>query len=370
MELASIVKDNFLIVDEDASLSSVIGELKQHEKQSAIVFRNKKYVGVVDKQKVLRTNADLEDVKLDGCVENVPIINYSTSLGEAIALLSGCDSTFLPYEKDKEITGVVSSLDLMKLAVNLPESSKVLVSDIKYVKPPKVNATDSMSTAAEIMRQQHLNCVPVYSEGKLFGVVNYKDILRRLINWSPKRDQSAKFNAEMRSTAARVDTSRLTDLPIEGFIQDKDLISVSGKMSLKEALAVMEKNGISNVLVMDVGDYRGMLTSHNILVTLAKLQNVQRYSVYYVGLNDVTLSEHQKTVLESITQRQADKLQRKIEDPFSIAIHLKEINKDGKQRQFSVNVKVDINGKIHSCEKEDWDFETALHKCFNFLQMS
>ena len=61
-------------------------------------------------------------------------------------------------------------------------------------------------------------------------------------------------------------------------------------------------------------------------------------------------------------------MQRKIEGVFNIHVHLKQINKEGKQSQFDVKLKIDLPGKILTSEKLDWDLETALHKVFNIVE--
>ena len=63
------------------------------------------------------------------------------------------------------------------------------------------------------------------------------------------------------------------------------------------------------------------------------------------------------------------KLQRRIDLPFQVLVHLKEFNKAGKQREFQCVLKVEWPGKSIGSEKTDWDLERALHKCFNTLKM-
>jgi len=370
MNISSLVKENYLVFDKTAKLSEVVGKLKELEKQAALVFRNKKYLGLIEKRKILRSNIDLSNTNIDQCLIQTPILDGNMSVEEAIYLFSNSDADFLPFEKDKVIVGVVGVVDLVLLAMEIPDSSKLRVNDIKFSKSTKVNKDETLSVAVNVMHQEHIDHLPVFDKGELYGILCYKDIVRNILGWSPKKDVSGKFNAELRSRGASVDINSMSDLKVENFSTNENLVTIAGKKSLKEAISLMQEKNHTNILVMDGNDYKGLLTARNIILTLSKLQKVPHYSLFFVGLNKVELTEHQRNIIDVLTKREAEKLERKIEEPFSIAIHLKEINKDGKQRRFIVNLKIEINGRMYVSEKEDWDLEKAIHKCFNIIDLS
>lgn len=368
MTIAAAVKDNFVVFDHTASLSQVVGKLKELEKQAALIFKNNKFLGTIEKRKVLRTNTDLHEMHVEHFLHHVPIVEENTEILEAVNLLTNTSADFLPVEKDRSIVGVVSSVDLVKLALELPNVAKLSVKDIKYAKPAQINLTDNLATALEVMRTENIEVLPVFSQGKFTGIVGYKDVVRKLLGWSPKKDVSGKFNAELRSRAASVDVNGMGASPIENFATTENIISVPGNEPLKNALATLEQHKYTSLIVKDQGKYKGILTARNVLHSIAKLHKIDNFSIYFVGLGKLNLTENQQRVLDTITNREAKKLQRKLDQPFSLAIHVKEISKEGKQSLFNVNLKIDMNGHVQSCEKEDWDLETALHKCFNMLK--
>ncbi len=367
MDIKSIVNDNFVNFENTASLSEVIGKLKDLEKQAALIFKKDKFLGMIEKRKVLRTNMDLHNMSVENFLEHVPIISEDTELLPAITLLTGANGMFLPVERENVIVGVVSAVDLAKLAIDLPETGKLAVQDVKYTKPAKLTLKDNLGTALDIMKNVNLEVLPVFDKGKLHSVIGYKDIVRRLLGWSPKKDQSGKFNAEMRSRVAGLDTESITNLAIGDFAIE-DVVTISGKESLQVVLEQLQTRNYNSLIVVDKGEYQGILTIKNILNTIAKVHKIDNFSIHFIGVNEIDLTEHQKKVLDDITYREAQKLQHKVDTPFSIAVHLKQINKDGKNGLFQVNLKVDIDGQFHSSAKEDWDLETALHKCFNMVK--
>ena len=132
----------------------------------------------------------------------------------------------------------------------------------------------------------------------------------------------------------------------------------------------MVKNKIHDVLVVDDTKFSGLLTTRTVLKMVSALKMKKNFAVKFIGLKDVTLTEHQRYALEKISQHEAMKLQRRIEVPFEIIVHLKEINKAGKQREFQCVVKVEWPGKTIGSEKIDWELERAVHKCFNTLKVA
>ena len=292
-------------------------------------------------------------------------VKTTTDILEVARLLAEQDVDAIPVEQDKQIIGVVRSFDVATALVE--EIAGMKVKDVKYLKPPKVNNNDPVATAIEIMQTKKLDTLPIFTEGVLTGVVGLKDIIRKMINWSPKRDVSQRFNAELPSKAAQTDTNHFTSLPVDNFTEDP-ILSIQSTGTLSDAIILMQQNNQTSIVVMEGDQFQGMLSLRSVLSTIAKQQKVQNFSIQFVGLNDVTLTEHQNNVLHSITERYAEKLQRKIDHTFSVNLHLKETNKDGKQRLFEVKLKLEMPGKLLTSEKSDWDLETAIHKCFNIVE--
>jgi CBS domain-containing protein/ribosome-associated translation inhibitor RaiA len=365
MDITPLIKEDFLQFEDTATLSEIIGKLRQFEKRAGLVFQNKKYLGLVEKGNLLRPNVNLHETVIDGHIQRTPILSATTELIEVARLMAENNVDSIPIEEEKKIIGVVRSFDVAVALAD--EIDKLKVKDVKFIKPPKINSKDPLSTAVEIMQTQKIDHLPVYREGELTSIVGLKDIIRKIINWSPKRDVSEKFNSEMHSTAAQTDSNRFTSLPIENFVTD-DLVSIQTNDLLSNAVLVMQDKNVTSLLVMEGDQYQGMLSLRTILSSIAKLNKVQKFSVNFVGLHGVNLTEHQQTVLRDITNRNAEKLQRKINQEFSVNIHLKEINADGKQRRFEAKLKIELPGKLLTSEKSDWDLETAIHKCFNIVE--
>ncbi|NQV91480.1 CBS domain-containing protein [Candidatus Woesearchaeota archaeon] len=368
MEISSIVKNDFLELSDKTKLSEVIGQMRQYEKRSALVFKNKRYLGLIEKKKIIHTNVDPSEVDIADFLQKTPILEESTDVLEAAHTMFEQDVGHLPVSKGKEVIGVVSALDLANLALQLPRVASLKVNEVKIIKSNHVTKDNPLSQAMHIMREEHVDHVPIYDQGELYGILSYRDIIRKAINWSPHRDKASHYNAQLHTKASSVEATPFPMIPVGDFSTNDNLITIAPTDTLKAAVDKMVAKRVKSLLVQDSEKFYGILSIRNILGKISSLEKIANYVLNYVGLNDCNLSEHQENVLYAITEREAEKLQRKIDETFRVTIHLKQINKDGKQSQFDVKLKIDFPGRILSSEKSDWDLETALHKAFNIVE--
>jgi len=364
MEIKPIVTEDFVVLDDESMLSELIGKMKTFEKRVGLVFRKDKYLGLIEKKKLLKSRIDVTKTKIKNYVQNTPILNENADIIETAYLMYQSNIKHVPVEREKKIIGVVSSLDLVRLAIKLPEMKKVKVKDIKLSKTAKLNKTDPIATAMTIMHQERVDHLPVFDQGKVYGIISFKDILRRYLNWSPKRDVSAKFNQMASSGGSLADMPKLDQLPVSDFSTNDNLFNLQSNESLVNATKVMVDNRLSDLLVMENNEFVGLLTVKNILRNVSSLKVPKNYNIKFVGLNDTKLNPYQKYTVKKIASNEAFKLQRKINNEMNLVIHLKDYDKGGKQK-FSIHLRIETPGQMISSEQHDWDLETALRKVFN-----
>lgn len=365
LDIKSIVKEDFIVLSEEASLSELIGKMKQYEKRSCLVFQNKKYLGLIEKKRMLRSRLDSTSAKLKHYLQKTPIVNENTDLIEAAKLLVQSDTEFLPVEKNKEIHGVVENLDVIKLASAMAELKNVKVSDMKMLKDLRLDHDDPVAKAIDMMHDQHLDHLPIFEDGELSGMLSYKDILRKYLNWSPRKSISMKFNKMAESRGAEVDMPHLASLPISDFSTNDIFVSVQSTDTLKTAAELMANNRVRALPVMDKGNFKGILPVGSILLKISQLEIVPSYNIKYVGLKDITLTENQLDMLDKIVPTETEKIARLLPDAFALTLIFKEHNKNGKQRKFSINLKIDAAKQHFTITEDDWDFDTALHTAFS-----
>lgn len=365
MEITPAVKEDFLIFEDDVMLSTMFGKLKQFEKRSGLVFRKNKYHGLIEKKKLLKTKIDVTKSKIASFTQKTPILSAHADIIETAYLMFQSNFDFLPVEREKEIYGVINALDLLNLACDLPELGGLKVADIKLSKPKTVNKNDPVSTAIDIMYKDRVDQVPVFDKGKLYGVISYRDIMGKYFNWSPKREVSAKFNTTLKSKSAQVDTNDMANLPVSSFSTNDNLLATKKEITLANAIKLMLKNNVSDLIVVGSSGVEGLLTLKNILRRVASLKIPQNFNIKFVGLSKMKLKPYQKNNLKKIASNESFKLQRELKNEFSLIIHLKDYSKEGNQHKYSINLRIDFPGHIITSTQADWNLETALRKTFD-----
>ena len=364
MEIKPLITEDFVILDEESTLSELIGKLKTFEKRTALVFRKKKYLGLIEKKKLLKSRLDVSKAKIKNFVQITPIINENADLFETAYLMYQSDLRYIPVESNKKIIGVLNALDLTKLIAELPEVKDTKVRDIKLVKPRKVNMTDPVVIAMNIMFQEKIDHVPLFEDGEVTGIITFKDLLRGYLNWSPKRNFSAKFNNAANAKCAESEMQKLNNIPVSNFSTNYNLITTTTGESLVRAIDLMLKKGISDLLVMENDKFVGMLTVKSILRQIGNLKIPKKFTIKFVGLNKAQLEPYQKYNIKKIASNEAMKLQKKINNELNLVLHLKAYNKGGRQK-YSVHIKLEYPGQLIAINQDDWDLETALRKTFD-----
>ncbi len=85
--------------------------------------------------------------------------------------------------------------------------------------------------------------------------------------------------------------------------------------------------------------------------------------IQIAGIKD--LDEMEIESVNRLANRYYGKIQREIKNITSLAIHIKSYEKQGRQKKYSVHVKVIAPTRIFASTKTfDWELEKALHKSF------
>lgn len=86
--------------------------------------------------------------------------------------------------------------------------------------------------------------------------------------------------------------------------------------------------------------------------------------IQIIGIRD--LDEMEIESVNRLANRYFPKIQREIKKINSVAIHIKSYEKEGREKKYSIHVKVMApTGIFTSTKAFDWNLETALHKSFN-----
>ena len=78
-----------------------------------------------------------------------------------------------------------------------------------------------------------------------------------------------------------------------------------------------------------------------------------------------SLDEQEKRTANKLFDEYYTKIQRKIKNSLSLKIYIKEYNKDGKRKKYSINAEAISSGKVFKANSYDWNFAATIHQVFN-----
>ena len=368
MEIKSLVRKEFLSFEDENPITEMVSKLKLSGKRTGLVFRKGKFMGIIDRRLLLKSSISASDSKIIKCTVRSPTINVSTDIMQAAKIMFNSNLRFLPVEEDNHIIGVLSSLDLIKAAVKLPEVKKLRVQDVKFSKPSPLDENAKLSTAISIMSKEKVDHMLIFEGRKLVGVLSIGDLMDYFVY--KKNRISGSKNQGGRTKAATVDRNKVSSLPVKSFTT-KNIRTVKRMDLLSRSVATMHLANVRDLVVEEAGKVYGLLTVKRILEKLASLDSSSGSSVKLVGLSKTHLSQTEIDLLKKVANNEISKIERKIKNDLKLNIRIKEHKKSGKsnkKHKYSVTLKVDFPGQILTSTQEDWDPVTALRKSFNNIK--
>lgn len=370
MEITPAINTHFLEFDESMSLSQMIGKLKESDQKSGLIFQKGKYKGILDRKMVLQRKLDSTNTTLSKFVQKTPMVNEHADIIETSAMMFKSNIDFLPVERQKQIIGVISSLNLAKIGSELPETSKMKVKDCTLDKPSIIQKDDPIAKALEVIYQDRTEHVPIFDKGKLFGIISTQDLIRNYLDWPRQRTVSSKFSKSVGkgTRGSQPDTSNISLLPIGNLSTNQNLVTISNNDSLKNAVSLMVEKNISAILVMNGNKFLGLLTLKNVLRAIGSLEIPENFNIQFIGLKELDWHPYEIGAIKKIAANEAFKLQRLLKNDFGLVIHFKEYEKDSKKHKYSVHLKVEFPGKMVAASQDDRDWRTAVRKTFTNAQ--
>jgi len=381
MEITPLIKTSFVTVDENSPVSEMLGKLKLAEERTALVYKNGKYIGLLEKKRLLKSGLESAETKLRGLTMKTPLLSEHADVIETASLLYQSNLDLVPIQRQESIIGVLHALDVAHLGVHLPEAKPWKVDEVKLVQVEKLDKNEPVAAALALMHDLHLDHLPIVEKGKLYGILSYRDLLRNFLTWSPQREVSMKFTKAMRSKSSSPDSPHLVSLPVSNFCTKESLIIIKANDTLKNAVDSMCVKNVTCLPVMQGDKILGVLTVKNILRLIASLKTPLKYNIQFVGLHDLKLEDYQKEDLQKVSSNEAFKLQRLIHNDFQLIMHVKAYHKAGiakkemrrtqkagEQQKYAVNLRLEFPGKIVAASADDWDIITAVRETFLNMQ--
>lgn len=258
MLVKEVISSNFVKIDQNRSISELIGHLMNSDERAALVFDGTKLVGVSTKDFLIRTKLDPTKVKVKRTVQKIPILNGSEDIKEAARLLYTTNSPLLPVVQRKALVGVVKCLDIIK-QIQTDKS----VNEIMTPEPIVLKELDKLGTAVHIMREKNVGRLPIIDNKKrLIGIVGIRDIIDKFYLFN---QGSSDRNGWKNSKAGGFqDKVNFNEYPVVN-LASADVVYTKPTAKVSEVISLMIRNDLSCIILVENDKPVGIVTDRDIL---------------------------------------------------------------------------------------------------------
>ena len=258
MQAADILKNEFPKVSEEDTVSKLVGHCIKYHISSALVFRGKEFIGIIDKKDLPHSKMNLAEMKMKHICRPCHRLNKTDNEKEMAKQFLSANAHILPVFEKGKFLGIVHDLDLLQVI----QDTKPVGSIAK--KARVIKDTDAIGTVLHLMHNLRIDRLPVVDKsGKLVGICSLSDMLAQFLAFPIKRAGGGGSGRRLPTSHPARET-HLLDLPVMD-VTNIQVITVKPNESIKNAIQLMQKNEVSSLVLEENGEVKGILTVTNLL---------------------------------------------------------------------------------------------------------
>ncbi|MBW2969793.1 CBS domain-containing protein [Candidatus Woesearchaeota archaeon] len=276
-----LMQTNYVSVELKDTISSMLGKMRLKKMYYALVFEGGKYKGLIAKRFLLTSRIRPDIMKIANILKKrskskvpffVPTLTPQTELKEICRLLATADTHILPIIKNNKVIGIVDAHDVIN---HIADSYKNLGCEELASKEVIVaTSNDQLMKAIQKMNRNDIDHLPIVDkEGKLEGMVAMADILKNAQFWdlhTQKIPRAASHQKGKRSGYGTGEKENMLNLPLKNWMTTKSICSTKPSTKIPEAVEMMQKNDVSNIILVQFNKPVGIMTIKNLLADYAK----------------------------------------------------------------------------------------------------
>lgn len=353
-------------IQEDETLSHLLGVLKTNNLSEALVFSKKKFKGVFSHFLPITSRQNAESAKIKKYVVPAAIVQANEDLIKIGSYFIDNNLRALPlYLEDsfKKIIDVYGLIELLKDEPELNIENNEVIDELDGV-----NEDITLGEAIhKIHHDKVKELITKNSEGILTGFISSIELLENYTLQHTSERQHGEIPNEPNKTH-QTELKNLKNIPIEKFI-NPTIPKIKNNIFLSEIAESFSKTKNPFLIVEDsMNNVVGVIKVEKFLKHALETFTKKVENIFFQGLNELDIDDELIKNIHEITARYADKLQHYFNNIFDMKIHLKEYQKEGDKSQFQVFSKLTYPGAVISSEAEDWELITAVRKSLEKLE--
>ena len=348
---ADLMSEHPVTATPDEHLSEVIGLMKKKDVHEVLVVENGELLGVVSYDSLIKRRGLPPTTKVSHVMNHIAHIEEDCSLSLIAETTLSTGLRALPVKRGKDLVGVISRTDLIWSILNAPELAEASVESVMSPSVTCVYENESVSRARHVMQELDARSIPVIDEyGHLVGVIGQKDIVPMVLQ-SQKRGEDAGL-----------DRGPL-DVEVKS-IMSSPPVTTTREATVKEAIELMKKHNISNIVVSEKNVPHGILTQIDLVELLVVHGRGEEVYIQISGL------EEGPEVYEEMYDAIGKTVKRigKMATPKVLNFHVVKHHSSGDRFKHSIRARLTTEHSMYYAKGFDWNLFVTLDEVLDQLE--
>lgn len=358
MNARDILTTDFLKINNEEDVGNLIGKFKTSHKKAAVVVDEKgNYLGITSKRYMRKTTADLSRVKIEHVMEKAPTLNPEETFEKIAYLMYVSDSRMLAVVDKGKLIGVVNAMDLINQIKDIPALKDLKAREVASTDLVTLDTVATVGRAIKIMREKHINRIPVIEGNELKGLVSFRNLLKSNLVLPVEK---ADFRA------GGIEKMELSSTPITEVMISENIKKSEIDVPLRKIVSILNQPKGSQVLLMENNKPAGIITPRDLLESFLRLLQ-ERRNIQYIGFPE--LDEIDKASVENLVTETYDKIEKIMNNVTYLTIHVKKHTHEqkGLRTKWTVNSRVSIPGMMINSKSWGWKFMDIIQESLDTL---
>ena len=257
-----LMKKEFISLDQEETIGSLIGRFERDDEWAAIIVSKEKYIGIINKMDFAKPRIDTQKTKIKKFLSHSAVLNGNEDLKEIARLMYASNSRILPVIKNSKPVGIIKIEDLID---NIKEYIDCKAEEIMSRQVKTINPDEKIGKAMELMRNEKISRLPVVENDEVLGIITLRDLIEKYSSWSYKKGRGVKTTYPTSKTRAfKGEKIRVDSYPVKDEMS-ANIICSEPDVNIKNIIDIMIDNNISSVLIAINNKLLGIITFRDIL---------------------------------------------------------------------------------------------------------
>lgn len=360
MRAKDVMSRNLITADPEEDVSSVLGKMQQHDiNEVPVVTEKGRVLGLVNYETLLKRRSIPMTAKVENIMAFPPKVDEEASVMDIAETMLTSGYRAVPVTQKDRIIGLVSRTDLVNIIPSLRILAEIQVHEIMTEYPHIIGERETIDQARSVMYKLDVRALPV-TNGKdnLVGVVGLKDLAK--VTYRDRTRQTRGDISGGKSSPTKVEVKSVMKTPPITITQDSRIV---------DAVALMNKNNISTVIVTKNNLPIGIVTQYDLIELIASFKSEEQVFVQISGLHEADPEAYDAMyeLIQKSVKRMAKIVTPKI---FTIHVTAHEAGSDHMSGDVTIRGRLTTEHEMFYSTSTDWDIMKALSTLLNHIERS